>query len=113
MSALRMAVVEPGDVELEFVHAATRNVRLFAYFAPKITDFENPDYCDLIVKPRRLQTVAEVMADSLGCGNGPGAAELMQLLADAARGEDIRPQALNLVKRMAVTWTAMNSGVAS
>ena len=111
MSALRL--VEPGDVEQEFVHAATRNVKLFAYFAPKITDFENPEYCDLIVKPRRLQTVAEVMADALGCKNGPEAAELMQLMADAARGEDIRPQALNLVKRMASTWTAMNPGALS
>lgn len=113
MSALHLVVMEPDDVVQEFIHAATRNVRLFAYFAPRITDFENPDFFGLIVKPRRLQTVSEVMADALGCSDGPETADLMQLLADAARGADIRPQALNLVKRMAVTWTAINSGVAA
>lgn len=95
------------DLATEFTHCATRNVRNFAYFAPKIS---NRDVTlGNTAAFRRRQTVAECMVDALDCKDGPEVAELMQLLADAARGEDIRPQSLNLVKRMAATWAAMNS----
>lgn len=106
-------VADPqSNARQEFIHAALRDVTLFAYFAPKVTDHSNPADSGKINKPKRFQRVSECMAGSLDYTGGPSSVELMQMLADAARGEDIRPAALNLVKRMAATWAERNEVVA-
>ncbi len=92
------------EMRTDFIHDALRDVKLPAKFAPMVDDYSK----GASNKFSRYQTVGEVMFESLDYTNGPDYDDLLQLLADAARGADIRPQALNLVKRMAATYARMN-----
>lgn len=87
-----------------FITAALRDVKAVATFSPKFVDYS----LGVDKKFSRHSTVGEVMFESLDYRNGPEYDDLLQLLADAARGEDIRPKALDLVKRMGAKFAEMN-----
>lgn len=93
------------NLETDFISFALQNVKVPATFSEPYTD------CSLGMDKKRqcYSTVAEIMAESLDYAGGPTFDELMQLLSDAARGEEIRPQALNLVKRMAAKYAQVNA----
>ena len=79
-------------------------------WAPQITDWKGPLYPvgDKHVRPRRYQTLAECMADTLDFTGGPASVELYQLLLNAAAGAPVKELAENLLKRMADKFAEMN-----
>ena len=72
-------------------------------WAPQITDGNGPLYLvgDKHVRPKRYQTLAECMGDTLDYTDGPASIELHQLLLNAAAGADVRAQATALLARLA------------
>lgn len=88
----------------EFITAALQSVKAPAEFSLKFADYS----CGVDKKFSRHSTVGEVMFESLDYPNGPEFDDVLQLLADAARGEDIRPKALALVQRMGAKYAQMN-----
>jgi hypothetical protein len=63
--------------------------------------------------PKRQQTLAEVMAESLDYSDGPSLSEALQLLLNVAHGADLvnaPAQARALLGRMAEKWAYFNVG---
>ena len=91
------AMLERKTEELrdEFLHHALRDVSKPAKFSPHFRTYK--------------ETVADVMSESLDYEGGPQFADLMQILADSARGEDVSPRAFALVKRMADKYAEFNA----
>jgi hypothetical protein len=60
--------------------------------------------------PKRAQTLAECMAESLDYGNGPSLSEAMQLILNVATGcdESTTSQARRLLERMAESFAYHN-----
>ena len=83
-------------------------------WAPQITDRKGP-LClvgDKHVRPKRYQTLAECMGESLDYTDGPASIELYQLLLNAAAGADVQTQANELLGRMAVVFAKFNAEAA-
>ena len=83
-------------------------------WAPQITDWKGPLYPvgDKHVRPKRYQTLAECMGESLDYTDGPASIELYQLLLNAAAGADVQAQANELLGRMAVVFAKFNAEAA-
>ena len=83
-------------------------------WAPQITDWKGPLYLagDKYVRPKRYQTLAECMGESLDYTDGPASIELYQLLLNAAAGADVQTQANELLGRMAVVFAKFNAEAA-
>lgn len=61
--------------------------------------------------PKRQQTLAEVMAESLDFASGPSLCEAMQLILNVAYGANLAnapAQARDLLGRMAAKWAEFN-----
>ena len=85
-------------------------------WAPKTTDWDAAkrmpfDQRTTVSLPKRAQTMAECMAESLDHGDGPGMTEAMQLILNVARSgdESIRSQAMRLLERMGDSFAKHNS----
>ena len=61
---------------------------------------------------RRRQTVAEVLAESLGYSVGPDMGDVLRVLSQAMRSTDpmVSSEARKLVRRAAVCWATRNTG---
>ena len=83
-------------------------------WAPQITDWDSPLILagDKYVRPKRYQTHAECMGDSLDYTDGPASIELYQLLLNAAAGADVQAQANELLGRMAAVFAKFNAEAA-
>ena len=83
-------------------------------WAPQITDWDSPLILagDKYVRPKRCQTLAECMGESLDYTDGPASIELYQLLLNAAAGADVQAQANELLGRMSVTFAKFNAEAA-
>ena len=83
-------------------------------WAPHITDWKGPLHLvgDKHVLPKRCQTLAECMGDTLDYTDGPASIELYQLLLNAAAGADVQAQANELLGRMAVVFAKFNAEAA-
>ncbi len=87
-----------------------KDANALAPWAPKTTDWEAVRASLHSVgtdMPKRLQTLAEVMQESLDYPSGPHMSEIMQLVLNVAYGNDVvnaPEQARNLLERMADTW---------
>lgn len=95
----------------DFLRACRRgDANALATWAPKCTDYTGQPYLigGTQVRPQRMQTVAEVMADTLDFTGGPASVELHQLLLNAAAGAPVKELAENLLKRMADKFAEMN-----
>lgn len=93
------------NLETDFISFALQDVKVPATFSETFVDYS----LGIDKKRQCYSTVAEIMAESLDYAGGPTFEELMQLLSDAARGMEIRPQALSLVKRMAAKYAQVNA----
>lgn len=96
---------------IDFMKACGKcDANALAGFAPMVRDWTQK--CISIDKaPKRVQTLTEVMQESLDYQNGPSMTEAMQLLLNVAFNADIvnQPaQARALLGRMASTWAAQN-----
>jgi len=86
-------------------------------WAPKTTDWETVRASLHSVgtdMPKRLQTLTEVMQESLDYPSGPNMSEIMQLVLNVAYGRDVvnaPEQARNLLERMANTWARFDVGI--
>ena len=80
-------------------------------WAPQITDWKGPLHLvgDKHVRPKRYQTLAECMGDTLDYTDGPASIELYQLLLNAAAGADVQAQANELLGRMAVVFAKFHA----
>jgi len=67
---------------------------------------------DKHVRPKRYQTLAECMGESLDYTDGPASIELYQLLLNAAAGADVQAQANDLLGRMAVVFAKFHAEAA-
>jgi hypothetical protein len=83
-------------------------------FAPMVLD--SPVYpvpfLPGVIVPSRLQTLGEIMQDSLDFGTGPTTTELMQLVLNVAHGTDLvnaPAQARALLGRMAESFGNQNT----
>ena len=73
-------------------------------WAPSVPDYGAPKIKETGQHLRRLQTLEEVLIDSLDHTNGPSQSDLFDLLAAAARGEPVKERAAFLIARMAGVW---------
>ena len=99
------------EADAAFMAACGRcDANALADFAPMVRDWTQK--CISIDKaPKRVQTLSEVMQESLDYVNGPSMTEAMQLLLNVAYGSDLvsaQDQARRLIERMATTWAAQN-----
>ena len=81
-----------------------------ALFAPMVRDWTFK-VASVDKAPKRVQTLTEVMQESLDYPSGPSMTEAMQLLLNVAYGADLvnaPAQARRLIERMASTWAAQN-----
>lgn len=86
-------------------------------FALMVTDVDGMNRTVLVdpnpgATPKRYQSLAEVMYDSLDFGTGPTTTELMQLVLNVAHGTDLvnaPAQARALLGRMAESFGNQNS----
>ena len=87
-------------------------------WAPRTTDWQSINRLPLEQRTaevravaKRVQTLAECMAESLDYGNGPTMVEAMQLILNATRSTDadLALQAGDLVDRMGAAFARMNS----
>jgi hypothetical protein len=81
-----------------------------ADFAPMVRDWTFK-VASIDKAPKRVQTLAEVMQESLDYPSGPCMEELMQLLLNVAYGCEVAnapAQARRLIERMASTWASQN-----
>ena len=84
-------------------------------WAPKTTDWDAAgrlpiDQRTTVSLPKRAQTMAECMAESLDHGDGPSMTEAMQLILNVATGcdESTRSQAMRLLERMGDSFAKHN-----
>lgn len=84
-----------------------------AVFAPMVNDWDAAERHPRAAgapMPKRVQTLAEVMQESLDYINGPSMTEAMQLMLNVAYGdpEAAQAQARRLIERMAEKWASQN-----
>lgn len=85
-----------------------------AVFAPMVNDWDAAERHPRAAgapMPKRVQTLAEVMQESLDYINGPSMTDAMQLLLNAAYSADreaVQCQAKRLIERMAEKWASQN-----
>ena len=88
-------------------------------WAPLVNDWERARRQPVGVTtelPKRYQTMAEVMAESLDFDHGPSETELMQLLLNVAHGADLANaprHARDLLRRMGEAFGRVHSEVAA
>ena len=85
-------------------------------WAPKTTDWDAAKRVPIDQRttgslPKRAQTMAELMVESLDYGDGPSMVEAMQLILNVATvcDESIRSQAMRLLERMGDSFAKHNS----
>jgi hypothetical protein len=85
-------------------------------WAPKTTDWEAAKRVPIDQRttkhlPKRVQSLHEVLSESLDYGNGPTMCEAMQLILNVANGcdESTQQQARNLLTRMGEAYARANS----
>ena len=103
------------EMAADFLRACGKaDANAVATWAPQITDWKGPLYLagDKYVHPKRHQTLAECMGESLDYTDGPASIELYQLLLNAAAGADVQAQANELLGRMAVVFAKFNAEAA-
>lgn len=98
-----------------FMRGLRRGVQMPAEFASMTHDFDAP-FDDLGRRPQRLQTMCEVMDESLSYGSvnskpTPSTANLYVLLIRAAKGEHVQLDAQALLEKMAWAWAEVNAEV--
>lgn len=76
-------------------------------------DFERPFEEAAMVSagyglPRRWQTVGECVLDALDYRLGPTTEDALKLLARAAKGEDVKDAAAELIAAAAIRWAETN-----
>lgn len=116
--AREAAAASMADQFRESAQKADANA--FAMWAPLVTDWERArrqpvDQKTATELPKRYQTMAEVMAESLDFDHGPSETELMQLLLNVAHGSDLAnapAQARDLLRRMGEAFGRVHSEVA-
>lgn len=98
-----------------FIKACARaDANAMADFAPMVRDWDAAKHLPVSIgahMPRRYQTVAEVMQESLDYSSGPSMTEAMQLILNVAYGTDLvnaPAQARALLDRMATTFATYN-----
>jgi hypothetical protein len=102
---------EIGAIE-DFQRACAKgDANAMCQWAHMTTDWEKVQAPVVAGQPRpmRVQTLAEVMAESLDYAEGPSMTEAMQLILNAANGSNVQAQAQSLVDRMAKTWAKFNT----
>lgn len=115
--ARQSAAASMADQFSESAHKADANA--FVEWAPLVTDWERArrqpvDQKTATELPKRWQTMAEVMAESLDFDHGPSETELMQLLLNVAHGADLANaprQARDLLNRMGEAYGRVYSEV--
>lgn len=109
-AAERQAKAE-READQAFMDAcAAGDANAIATFAPMVRDW-TLKVASIDKAPKRMQTLTEVMLESLDYKSGPAMEELMQLLLNVAYGTDpeaAQDQAKRLIERMATTWAAHN-----
>jgi hypothetical protein len=102
------------DADDAFMAACGRcDANALADFAPMVRDWTFK-VASIDKAPKRVQTLTEVMQESLDYPSGPCMEELMQLLLNVAFNRDLVNQparARDLVARMAGTWASQNVSV--
>jgi hypothetical protein len=99
--------------------AQKADANAFAMWAPLVNDWERTRRQPVGVTtdlPKRYQTMAEVMAESLDFDHGPSETELMQLLLNVAYGSNLAnapAQARDLLRRMGDAFGRVHSEVAA
>jgi hypothetical protein len=100
----------------DFMKACQRlDANALADFAPMTTDWDSVRATPRAVgapMPKRMQTLAECMTDSLDLGNGPSTTEVMQLVLILAFSSDAQAnqsrRARQLLASMANNWAENN-----
>lgn len=111
-AADRQAQAEASMAD-DFLRACRQgDANALAPWAPQVTDYTGTPYAVGSARPRRLQTLAECMGESLDYTDGPASIELYQLLLNAAAGADVQTQANELLGRMAVVFAKFNAEAA-
>lgn len=107
-----------SDMANDFLAACRKcDANAMADFAPMVNDWDastrQPRAAGTPM-PKKFQTLAEVLEESLDYGSGPSKAELMQLLLNVAYSADVvnaPAQARALIERMAGTFATNNTGL--
>lgn len=106
------------DMADDFLAACRKcDANALAAFAPMVNDWDaatRQPRAAVAPMPKRVQTLAEVLEESLDYGSGPSKTELMQLLLNVAYSADLvnaPTQARALLSRMADTFATNNVGV--
>lgn len=113
--AREAAAASMADQFRESAQKADANA--FAMWAPLVNDWERTRRQPVGVTadlPKRYQTMAEVMAESLDFDHGPSETELMQLLLNVAYGADLANaprHARDLLRRMGEAFGRVHSEV--
>lgn len=105
------------EMQSGFAAAVRRgDANALAPWAPRVTDWavvrSTPvDQRTVTNLPKRAQTMAECMAESLDYGDGPSLTEAMQLLINAAGCSDtaLAQQARHLLGRMGTSYAFHNT----
>lgn len=93
---------------------AQKDANTMAEFAPMVRDWDAAKHMPVSIgayTPKRYQTIAEVMQESLDYAAGPSMTEAMQLILNVAYGSDTvnaPAQARALLSRMAETFAKYN-----
>lgn len=109
-----------ADMAERFAHAAAQgDANALCPWAPTVLDEEARQAQGLSWSaprlPRRAQTLAEAMAESLDYGTGPSQTEAMHLILCAAKSTDatVATMAADLLRRMGAAFARFNAEVAS
>jgi hypothetical protein len=106
-----------NEIRAGFAMAAGKaDANALCDWAKQVTDWELAQRMPIDQRtverlPKRMQTMTEVMYESLDYSTGPSITEAMQLILNACRSTDaeLAQQAANLVDRMGAAFARMNS----
>jgi hypothetical protein len=93
------------DLSSEFIEAAAGDLSL-PFGKPYKSYSKQTD--GSMVYTMKHQSMNDVLFESLDYPYGPTVSQVLQLLADAAKGHTVHAQAKQLIARMADKWAEMN-----
>lgn len=94
----------------EFIEAALAgDMTAEAKFAPMVNDYSKP--AGEYGRERRYPTVGEIMDDHMGFADGTRIYDAFSLICRAAKGEDIRADAMKLIRRAADEFVRYAEGL--
>lgn len=98
-------------LEVDFLRACRAgDANAIARWAPTVIDFKVPYAIDSKApRPRRVQTLDEVMRDALDYLDAE--TELFQLVLNVAQGADMKAAATSLIERLAREFATRNAEV--